>query len=978
MDNFSDKIFKKTIKTRTLFFLVGDMVLISLSVYLAFLVRFEGIIPRQYFFSINNLIFFLILITIPVFYFFKLYYFNWIYASTEELISLVKGTALSFLITVAVFFVLRDYPIFSGFPRSTLFISYFFIFILCGGFRFSKRIYLQIFSDREREKKERTLIVGAGDAGEQILRNILSFKTSPYLPVGFVDDNLTKQGTIIHGFKILGKINDIPKVVEDKNVENLIIAIPSADSRVIHEAVEKAREAKVRKIKIIPSLEEIISGKVTLSQLREVEMGDLLGRDKVSLDQKAIENFIQNKKVLVTGAAGSIGSELCRQIAKFKPALLLVLDQDETGIFNISRELNNDFPQLDKMSLVADIGDERKIAKVFEEFKPDVVFHAAAYKHVPLMEKGADEAVKNNIFGTKTVASAAIKNKAEKFIFISCLDEKTRILTNEGLKRWDEIKPGMKTLSLNQQGIIEENKIDKVVSQKYSGPMFQIKTRSIDMLVTPNHKMVIQLSNNSAKIIEEQAMETVKRSIVYIPKGEWKGVDEEWFSLPLPLTDARHPLRNCPAKVKTEDILYLLGIFIGDGFLNSGYKRKDGRSTDNFGAVFFDIPEKDKARKRTLTTLDKMKINYKCYKTKAGEHIYFSSRALAEVFSTCGKGARNKTIPNWALKYSSRLLQFLLDGLIDSDGNRNQSHQKLTSISSKLMEKCAELAAKLSLHFTISIQKNREAIIENRKIFPSQSFIGIFSKTKHRAFNKKHCKQVNYQGAIWCVRVKNNHNFLAERNGKFFFTGNTDKAVNPSSVMGATKRIGEMICQVFNQENSTKFISVRFGNVLDSRGSVIPIFRERIKKRESIEVTHPEMKRYFMVTSEACLLVLQAGTMGQGGEVFVLDMGSPVKIVDLAREMIKLSGLEPDKDIPIVFTEPRPGEKLFEELLTAEEGTVATQNHKIFMAKLSKIEEEKLNQYLDRLRMAVEKTDKQEIINILKEAIPSYSPEVSL
>jgi FlaA1/EpsC-like NDP-sugar epimerase len=305
--------------------------------------------------------------------------------------------------------------------------------------------------------------------------------------------------------------------------------------------------------------------------------------------------------------------------------LLLILDQDETGIFNISRELKESFPELNKVALVADITDEDKIAKVFEEFQPKIVFHAAAYKHVPLMEKYSDEAVKNNVFGTEIVAGVAIKNRAEKFIFIS-----------------------------------------------------------------------------------------------------------------------------------------------------------------------------------------------------------------------------------------------------------------------------------------------------------------------------------------------------------------TDKAVNPCSVMGATKRLGEMICQAFNQENSTKFISVRFGNVLDSRGSVIPIFRGKIKKREPIEVTHPEMKRYFMVTSEACLLVMQAGTMGQGGEVFVLDMGSPIKIIDLAREMIRLSGLEPDKDIPIVFTEPRPGEKLFEEILTAEEGTIATQNQKIFKAKLSKVDGKELGRKLKSLGKVVKKDNKEEIKEALKEIVPSYKPNVIL
>ncbi|MDP2967185.1 MAG: polysaccharide biosynthesis protein, partial [bacterium] len=311
-----------------------------------------------------------------------------------------------------------------------------------------------------------------------------------------------------------------------------------------------------------------------------------------------------------------IGSELCRQIAKFNPSLLLLLDQDETGIFNISEELKNKFPRLKISSVIADIQDEEKMDKVFNELHPNIVFHAAAYKHVPLMEENPDEAIKNNIFGTNIVAKSALKSGAEKFIFIS-----------------------------------------------------------------------------------------------------------------------------------------------------------------------------------------------------------------------------------------------------------------------------------------------------------------------------------------------------------------TDKAVNPTSVMGATKRLGEMICQMLNQKNNTKFISVRFGNVLDSRGSVIPIFREQIKRRGPVEVTHPEMKRYFMLISEACLLVMQAGAIGRGGEVFVLDMGKPIKILDLAKEMIRFSGFEPDKDIPIVFTEPRPGEKLFEEILTAEEGIITTENQKIFRAKLSVVDEKKLNEGLEKLKNEVQKAEKKEIINTLKQLI---------
>jgi len=206
---------------------------------------------------------------------------------------------------------------------------------------------------------------------------------------------------------------------------------------------------------------------------------------------------------------------------------------------------------------------------------------------------------------------------------------------------------------------------------------------------------------------------------------------------------------------------------------------------------------------------------------------------------------------------------------------------------------------------------------------------------------------------------------------KFVFIS-TDKAVNPTSVMGATKRIGEMICQIYNNNKKTKFVSVRFGNVLDSRGSVIPIFRDQIKKGGPIEVTHPDMQRYFMLTSEACLLVLQAGAMGQGGEVFVLDMGKPVKILDLAKEMIKLSGFEVDKDIAITFIGIRPGEKLFEEMLTAEEGTIVTQNNKIFMAKMSQFDFDGFKGKINHLITSINKIGEKEIIDSLKEITPYY------
>ena len=612
-------VFKKTALTKTLFFIFFDVIFIATAFLIAFLIRFDGHIPPQYYLFVPKMICLSIIFTIPIFYFQGLYSFSWSYVSTSEAIALFKAVTISFIFLGITIFISKYFPYFQNFPRSIILISYLLVFVFCGGIRMAKRFYLHISGQAQMSKKEKTLIVGAGDAGEQILRSIISSNVSPYNLVGLVDDNLIKQGINIHGYKVLGKISDISKIVEKYGVKELIIALPSVGSATIKKAVELGRTAGVNKIKIAPPLSEVIDGKVSFKNLKDVEVEDLLGREEINLDTRQIENFIKNKVVLITGSAGSIGSELSRQVAKFNPAILLLLDQDETGIFSISKELDNNFCGLKIQPIIADIRDKEKIDEVFKKFQPKIVFHAAAYKHVPLMEENPDEAVKNNIFGTKNLVDSSLEFKVEKFIFIS-----------------------------------------------------------------------------------------------------------------------------------------------------------------------------------------------------------------------------------------------------------------------------------------------------------------------------------------------------------------TDKAVNPTSVMGTTKRISEMICQAYNQKNITKFISVRFGNVLNSRGSVIPIFREQIRKGGPVEVTHKDMKRYFMLTSEACLLVMQAGVMGHGGEVFVLDMGKPVKIWDLAKDMIKLSGFEPDKDVAIVFTGMRPGEKLFEEILTAEEGIVATQNQKIFMAKLSNVQLDDLENKLENIKHLVDSRVKEKITSYLEEIVPHY------
>lgn len=611
-------------KNKKFLFFLADILSVILAVYLAFLVRFEGQIPEKNSKSILSLMVATLIFSLPLFSIFRLYSFSWAYVSAQELISLIKATAISFFLLVLSFFLLKDHPVFFALPRSTVIISFIFLFIFAGGVRFAKRIYLQLFQgkingDKEQEK---TLIIGAGNAGEQILRSILSSQNRGYYPIGFIDDDPGKQGILIHGIKVLGRVEDIPEIIEKEGAEGMIIALPSAGSKIIRRAVELGRQSKLKKIRIIPPFSEIINGQIGIGNLRQVEVEDLLGREPVSLDKTEITDFLNEKKILITGAAGSIGSELSRQVAKFNPSCLLLLDQDETGIFNITEELKDNL-KLDIIPMIADITDKNKISKIFSQFNPQVVFHAAAYKHVPLMEDDPGEAVKNNIFGLKNIIECSL-GRVEKFIFIS-----------------------------------------------------------------------------------------------------------------------------------------------------------------------------------------------------------------------------------------------------------------------------------------------------------------------------------------------------------------SDKAVNPSSVMGATKRAGEMLCENANNLGKTKFISVRFGNVLDSRGSVIPIFREQIKRGGPVEITHPDMKRYFMTAPEACLLVMQAGAMGRGGEVFILNMGKPVKIVDLAKEMIRLSGLEPDKDIPIVFTGIRPGEKLFEEILSKDEGVVATQNLKIFRAPLVDIrgeEERNLDLRLAKIEKSINMSDSEVIKKELQELIPNYRP----
>lgn len=613
-----DKIFYSARLHKKSLSIIGDTFLMLLSLYLAYWIRLGSIdaLNARY---VNQIILLGLLIVpfkIFIFWIFRLYHITYRYISLAEGLSVIKASALSSLTMALVVLIFHDVKIFSGFPRSVLFSD----FLLTIFFIISIRTFFRLYYFGPSRKKRRDiLVVGAGSAGEQLIRDMVRSGQSRYLPVGIIDDDFQKKNTFIHGIRVLGGRKDIPKLVKDFNVKEIIIAIPSATSKEIVGIMEFVRKAKIKVVKVLPGLSGIINGKVTQMDIRDISIEDLLGREPVEIDVKKVSSYITNKNILITGAGGSIGSELCKQIIRLNPARLIMLDMGETELFKIDLEIKERHPASYVKPVIGDIRDENRIKEIFKEHNFNTVFHAAAYKHVPLMEENPKEAVFNNIYGTKVLARASAESGVDRFIFIS-----------------------------------------------------------------------------------------------------------------------------------------------------------------------------------------------------------------------------------------------------------------------------------------------------------------------------------------------------------------TDKAVNPTSVMGTTKRIAENLIRGLNN-NQTAFISVRFGNVLGSRGSAVPIFQKQIQKGGPVTVTDYEMKRYFMTISESVQLVMQAGSMGKGGDVFVLDMGNPVSIYKMAEELIRLSGFEPDRDIPIVISGKRPGEKLFEELLTAEEGTIATLHKKIYYAKIKeKIDKNYLDNIDTLIALSRESDNDARLFTLLKKIVPSY------
>ncbi len=615
--------------------LIFDVSLIILSFYLAYLLRFDFNISLSHWKTALGLIPIILSVKLMFFFFFDLYRGMWRYTSLNDLVNVLKAAFGSFVILVL--FVLWWYR-FDGIPRSIFLIDLCFTILFIAGLRVSARFVLELLSGRPTSLRElfflfydsfkkgkikkRLLIIGAGDCGEKIYREIKDNAIISYKVLGFLDDDPLKLRRTIHGVSVIARVDDLEKTVLSTGVSEVIIAMPSVDAQRLREIIELCKKSNV-KFKIVPGMGELINGKVTVKAIRDVQYRDLLGRKPVDLDKEKIGRYLSGKNILVTGAGGSIGSGLCKQIVKYSPDCIILFERAESPLYEIELELSRQFGHIKIYPCLGDVQDKFELAKVFEQFTPEIVFHAAAYKHVPMLELHPWKAVDNNICGTANLVETANKYGCEKFVFVS-----------------------------------------------------------------------------------------------------------------------------------------------------------------------------------------------------------------------------------------------------------------------------------------------------------------------------------------------------------------TDKAVNPVNVMGASKRVSEMIVQNFGitGKSSTHFITVRFGNVIGSVGSVIPMFKKQIKKGGPLTITHPEMIRYFMLIPEACQLILQAGSMGRGGEIFILEMGDPVKIDEMARDLIRFSGFTPDIDIKIKYIGLRPGEKLYEELMIDCEDVVPTCHESILVLNGRQYNMNKVNITINRLKDAAKQRDSDMIKSVLKEIVPEYYP----
>jgi FlaA1/EpsC-like NDP-sugar epimerase len=596
---------------RTKIIIIHDLLMSVIAWQLAWFLRFNLEFPYPNWKLSLYVIPLILLVQQLVYYRFKLHRGIWRFASLPDLWNIFRACIIGALTLTILLFMWNRLE---GIPRSIFVLYPILLMFFLGGPRLTYRMWKDHSLNLAKVKHgKRVLIVGAGSAGDMLVRDML--REGAYYPIGFIDDEPKLMKSEIHGIRVLGKIDDIATVCANKNAELIVIAIPTATSQEMQKILNVCEDVQCE-IRTLPSMSDMVSGRVTLNQLRHVMIEDLLGREKVKLDWSFLQKGISGKKIFVTGGGGSIGSELCKQIATLAPSDLIVFERSEFNLYRVEELLKD--TNIRRHFILGDLCDKDKVEQTMSEYKPDIVFHAAAYKHVPILERQPREGVRNNILGTKNIADAADSNQCEKFVLIS-----------------------------------------------------------------------------------------------------------------------------------------------------------------------------------------------------------------------------------------------------------------------------------------------------------------------------------------------------------------TDKAVNPTNILGATKRVAEMYVEIMNGYSNTNFITVRFGNVLDSEGSVVPLFKDQIKKGGPITVTHKDVTRFFMTIPEACQLIMQASAMGDGGEIYVLDMGESVKINILAEQMIKLSGLTPNKDIDIIYTGLRPGEKMYEELFYDTEVVEKTSHKKIHIAKHPVINLKDLENKINGIIGEINKFDDKNLIRLLSELVPS-------
>ncbi len=599
--------------------IIYDIISVVCAGYLAILMRYEfefSQIPRYFLDPITRFLPINIVLTLFVLYLFKMYHSLWAFAGETELQNVVVSCVISAVINGVGLQFFREEG--KAVPDSYYFLYAFILITFVFISRFSYRFFRSLKHRKQNKKNSiSVMVIGAGEAANLIVKEIVNSNFSTMVIRCIIDDDQGKWGRFIQGIKVVGGRDKIIECADIYSIDEIIVAMPSISRTEMTEILDICKETSC-KLRALPGVYQLVNGEVSISKLRDVEVEDLLGREPVEIDLDSILGYVKGQKVLVTGGGGSIGSELCRQIATHKPSELIIVDIYENSVYDVQQELINEYPKLKLTVLIASVRNTNRVNWIFEHYKPDIVYHAAAHKHVPLMETSPNEAVKNNVLGTFKTAMAAAMNGTKRFVMIS-----------------------------------------------------------------------------------------------------------------------------------------------------------------------------------------------------------------------------------------------------------------------------------------------------------------------------------------------------------------TDKAVNPTNIMGASKRICEMIIQTFNKHYDTEFVAVRFGNVLGSNGSVIPLFKKQISAGGPVTVTHPDIIRYFMTISEAVSLVLQAGAYAKGGEIFVLDMGKPVKILDLAKNLIRLSGYRVGEDIKIEFTGLRPGEKLYEELLMEEEGMKETANKLIYVGKPIDIDEMKFFVQLKNLKEA-SKSETEDIRPMIKEMVPTY------